>query len=331
MALPAAALSEWMAALADPTRARALRLVERQELAVSDLCGVLQLPQSTVSRHLKVLADDGWVAARQDGTSRLYRMASDGLEPTARRLWALVREQTALTPAAVQDDRRLGAILAERRSRSQAFFSSTAGQWDRLRRELYGDRFHLQALAGLLDASWVVGDLACGTGQLAEALAPFVAQVVAIDGSREMLKAAEKRLDALDNVELRRGELEALPLDDATLDAAVVCLALHHVPDPLAVLHEVGRVLRPGGRLLLIDMLAHDRLEYRQEMGHVWLGFDAAQIAAWLDAAGFGDARVRPLPPAPAATGPALFTAAARRAGRTSPNGHTTSHARRTR
>jgi ArsR family transcriptional regulator len=331
MAAPAAALSDWMTALADPTRARTLRLVERQELAVSDLCGVMQLPQSTVSRHLKVLADNGWVAARADGTSRLYRLALDGLEPAARRLWALVREQTALSPAAAQDDRRLATILAERRSRSQAFFSSTAGQWDRVRREMYGDRFHLQALAALLDDGWTVGDLACGTGQLAEALAPFVRNVVAVDSSREMLKAARQRLATLENVELRRGELEALPVDDGSLDAAVLCLALHHVAEPAAVLAEAARALAPGGRLLVVDMLAHDRREYQQEMGHVWLGFEPAQISGWLADAGFGRIRVQPLSPAPAAAGPALFAAGARRDGDHTTNGRSNHHTRRTR
>src|SRR5262249_23014603 len=177
------ALLGWMSALSDATRARLLRLLERHELTVAELCAVLQLPQSTVSRHLKVLADEGWVAARPDGTSRLYRMTLDALDPSARRLWALVREQTAGTPGTAQDDRRLGTVLAGRQTRSQAFFSTAAGQWDRLRREMFGERFDLQALVALLGADWTVGDLACGTGQIADALAPFVRQVVAVDRS----------------------------------------------------------------------------------------------------------------------------------------------------
>jgi ubiquinone/menaquinone biosynthesis C-methylase UbiE len=309
----APAMLTWMTSLADPTRARALRLVERQELTVADLCAVLQLPQSTVSRHLKVLADDGWVAARPEGTSRLYRMTLDTLDPAARRLWALLREQTARTPVAAQDDQRLASIVAERQTRSQAFFSSAAGQWDRLRREMFGERFDLHALAGLVDDEWTVGDLACGTGQIAEALAPFVRKVFAVDRSRAMLKAARQRLGGLANVELRQGELEALPLDDRTLDAAAMCLALVHLGEPRAVLREAARVLRPGGRILLIDMLEHDRSEYQQQMGHVWLGFAPAQIAGWLEEAGFERVRVRPVPPAPQASGPALFAASARR------------------
>jgi ArsR family transcriptional regulator len=304
----------WLTSLADATRVRLLRLVERHELAVAELCAVLQLPQSTVSRHLKVLVDDGWLAVRSEGTSRFYRLAVNQLDPAARRLWALLREQTAQSGVGEQDERRLAAVLAGRRTRSQAFFGSAAGQWDRLRREMYGERFDAVALAGLLDPEWTVGDLGCGTGQMAETLAPFVRRVIAIEASRPMLAAARRRLDGLANVDVRRGELEALPLDDGALDAAVICLVLPHVAEPAVVLAETARALRPGGRLLLIDMLRHDRVEYRQQMGHVWLGFTPAQIGDWLAQAGFAQARVHALPVAPAAKGPALFAAAAQRA-----------------
>ena len=306
----------WMTSLADATRARLLRLVERHELAVAELCTVLQLPQSTVSRHLKVLVDDGWLAVRSEGTSRFYRLAATQLDPAARRLWALLREQTAQGGVAEQDERRLATVLSGRRTRSQAFFGSAAGQWDKLRREMYGERFDLVGLAGLLDAAWVVGDLGCGTGQISETLAPFVRQVIAVETSRAMLAAAKRRLDELTNVELRRGDLEALPIDDGALDAAVICLVLHHVAEPAAVLGEAARALTPGGRLLLIDMLQHDRADYREQMGHVWLGFAPAQVSEWLAQAGFEQVRVHPLPAPPATKGPALFAAAARRPAR---------------
>jgi ArsR family transcriptional regulator len=302
----------WMSSLGDATRLRILRLVERHELTVAELCAVLQMPQSTVSRHLKVLADDGWVAARPEATSRLYRMDVDALESAARRLWSLLREQTAGLPVAAQDDRRVASVLAERQTPSQAFFSSAAGQWDRLRREMFGERFDALGLLGLLDPTWTVGDLGCGTGQIAEALAPFVAKVVAVESSRAMLRAARRRVAGLDNVELRSGELQALPVEDASLDAAVACLVLHHVADPQAVLRETARALRPDGRLLLVDMLPHEHVEYRQQMGHVWLGFEPERTLGWLTEAGFGEGRVVPLPPAAQARGPALFAAAAR-------------------
>jgi ArsR family transcriptional regulator len=307
----------WMSALADSTRARILLLTERHELTVADICKVLQSPQSTVSRHLKVLADDGWVSARPDGTSRLYRMARADLDPAARRLWSLVREQAVATSAARRDERRLAGVIAERRSRSQQFFSSSADQWDHVRRELFGQRFDLLAMAALLDRGWIVGDLGCGTGQMAAAIAPFVRRVLAIESSREMLRAARTRLGTHPNVELRSGDLEALPIDDATLDAATVCLVLHHVASPIHVLFEAARVMCAGGRIMLVDMQQHDRVEYREQMGHVWLGFEPDQIAAWLAEAGFEDVHVQSLPPDVSAKGPPLFVAAGRRAERT--------------
>jgi len=309
----APAILDHLSALSDPTRSRILLLLDRHELTVSELCAIMQLPQSTISRHLKALADSGWIAARAEGTSNLYVMRRDELDPSARRLWLLVREQVGPTPAAAQDQRRLQAALAGRRTKSQEFFSSSAGQWDRVRDELFGERFHLAAFAALADSTWTVGDLGCGTGQVSAALAPFVERVIAVDASAAMLQAAKKRLHGFDNIDLRRGELEALPIDDARLDAATLMLVLHHVPEPEKALVEVARVLKPGGRLLLVDMQPHDRDSYRQQMGHVWLGFSDDHIRRILSESGFDAIRIVPLPPDPKVKGPGLFVATARR------------------
>jgi ArsR family transcriptional regulator len=307
----APAMLSWMTSLADATRARVLRLVERHELTVAELCAVVQLPQSTVSRHLKVLADDGWVEWRPEGTSRLYHMATDSLAPAARRLWTLLREQLAKAPGSEQDDQRLARVLAERQTQSQAFFSSAAGRWDKLRRELFGERFDLLGLMALLDPTWTVGDLGCGTGQISEVVAPYVQRVIAVESSAAMLKAARSRLVDTANVELHRGDLQALPIDDATLDVALLYLVLHHVPQPAAVLAEAWRALQPGGRILLVDMQRHDRREYQQQMGHVWLGFEPEQLTRWLTDAGFTHIRIHPIPADPSAKGPALLSAVA--------------------
>jgi ArsR family transcriptional regulator len=310
----APAILDHLSVLGDGTRSRILVLLEGRELSVAELCAVLQAPQSTVSRHLKALADGGWVASRPEGTSRLYGLRRDDVEPTAWRLWQVVREQVAAAPAAIQDARRLEAVLDERRTKSQEFFTSSAGQWDRVREELFGGTFHLAALLGLLDDTWVVGDLGCGTGQAAAALAPTVARVVAVDESPAMLQAARARLKGLANVEVRRGRLEALPIDDITLDAAVCMLVLHHLAEPQRALAEAARVLKPDGRLLVVDMTPHDREGYRQQMGHVWLGFAEAQLREWLAAAGLDRIRFLPLATDPRSQGPTLFAAVARRA-----------------
>src|ERR1041385_2430818 len=304
---------EHMSALSDPTRCRMLLLLERHELTVSELCAVLQMPQSSVSRQLKTLADDGWITSRRDATSRFYTMPLDDLDSAASRLWPLIREQVASTTAAAHDERRLRGVLDRRRTKSQEFFATAAGKWDRLRGDLFGDTFYLWAVLGLIDSTLTVGDLGCGTGQLTETVAPFVRKVIAVDGPGEMLDAARTRLADLRNVDIRRGELEALPVKDRELDAALLSLVLHYSPDPARTLTEVARVCRPGGKILVVDMLPHHHEEYQQQMGHVWLGFPEKQIVKFLTAAGFESARVRALPVDPSAKGPALFAAVATR------------------
>lgn len=311
------AVLDQLATLADATRARLLLALEEQELAVGDLCAVLQLPQSTVSRHLKILGDEGWVASRAEGTSRRYRMAA--LDDPTRDLWQVVRREVRLTPEAAHDATRLGAVLAERRMRSRDFFAAGVTEWDSIRTELFGTRAELAALPALLDPRWVVADLGCGTGQLSAALAPFVERVIAVDENPGMLEAARLRLGFTPRVELRAGTLEALPIETATADAAVLALVLHHAPEPAAVIREAARILRPGGRLLVLDMVPHGRDDYRQQMGHAWLGFDAERLAAWCDAAGLVMERHVALPADPAARGPNLFVATAQRRGTHNP------------
>jgi ArsR family transcriptional regulator len=301
-----------MEVLADPTRLRLLRLLERHELGVADLCHVLQLPQSTVSRHLKVIGDQGWIRGRSKGTANLYRMTLDATEVTARRLWLLTREQTEGWAAVQQDQLRLGRLLSERQP-SNAFFAGAAGQWDRMRTELYGGTFAQAALLALLPPHWVVADLGCGTGHSAAALAPHVARVIGVDQSSAMLKAAHRHTAGLDNVELRRGNLEALPIADGECDGALLILALTYVEEPAAALKEMARIVGPGGRAAVVDLLRHDRESFRAEMGQLHLGFECREMEDLLKTAGFAAAQCRPLPPAPEAKGPALLIASAAR------------------
>jgi ubiquinone/menaquinone biosynthesis C-methylase UbiE/DNA-binding HxlR family transcriptional regulator len=310
--LTTTALFGQMNALADPTRSRILLALERNELTVNELQSILQLPQSTISRHLKVLSAEGWVEARAEGTSRHYRLAAEGLDSATRRLWQVVRDEVIHTSAAEQDVRRAQAALAARHTRSQQFFTTSAGQWDRTRLELFGERADI-ALLGLLDESWKIADLGCGTGGIAQSLAPFVEKIIAVDESNAMLVAARKRLHGVENIDIRNGRLEALPVADEEVDVALLFLVLHYVPDPAAVVAEAARVLKPGGRLLVLDMMPHDRQDLKQSMGHLWQGFARGTLEDWMRAAGLASFRYTPLPPDPVAKGPLLFAASATR------------------
>jgi ArsR family transcriptional regulator len=226
-------------------------------------------------------------------------------------VWDLTRGEVESSPAARQDALRLVRVLAHRRERSREFFAAGAERWERRREELFGSRSPLIGLLGLLDPGLIVADLGCGTGAVAEALATLVHEVVAVDDSESMLAACRRRLAAYPNVQIRQGQLEALPLEPASVDAATAILVLHHLPDPARALGEVARVLRPGGRLVVVDMLPHDRDELRREMGHVWLGFGEEQVGRLAATAGLRLVRFAALPVDVSSSGPALFTALA--------------------
>jgi len=303
------ALLGWMDSLSDPTRLRLLRLLERHELGVVELCDILQLPQSTVSRHLKILLDQGWAKARRQGTTHLYRTILDELETPTRKLWLIAREQTEGWSAVHQDRLRLDRRLEQRLADSQSFFASAAGQWDKLRSELYGQSFTYAGLLELLPREFVVADLGCGTGPITQLLADQVKQVIAVDNSAAMLKAAKKRLGDRENVDLRRGELESLPIDDAACDAALLVLVLTYVAEPAIAIKEAARVLKPGGKLVIVDLLPHDRDDFRRQMGQQSSGLDPDVLKKWMTEAGLARATVRPLPPEGNVKGPALFVA----------------------
>lgn len=305
------ALLGWMDSLADATRLRLLRLLERNELGVVELCDVLQMPQSTVSRHLKVLADQKWTTSRRQGTTNLYHMILDELHPAARKLWVLAREQTQDWPSLSQDQLRLTRRLNQKQSEAESFFAGAAGEWDKLRAELYGPYFPHAAVAALLPRHWVVADLGCGTGAMTVDLAHNVKQVIGVDQSPAMLKAAKKRTADFPGVDLRKGDLAQLPIADEICDGVILSLVLTYVPDPASVLKEATRVLKPGGSLVVIDLLHHGREDFRRQMGQHWPGFETAQLAKLMAGAGLIEPHVRSLSPHPDAKGPALLLASA--------------------
>ena len=308
-------LSALLSALAEPVRLRLMLVLEQEELSVGELADVVQLPQSTTSRHLKVLGDAGLLKRRSAGPATIFKLVLDDLPPEARALWLAVREQAG--PVSAEDAHRLAGVLAERKLDSQTFFGRIAGEWDQVRTHLFGAEFTLRALLALLPRRWTVADLGCGTGNASELLAPHVQRIIAVDSSEAMLAAARKRLAGLKNVQFLPGDLEKLPLQPASVDAVVCDLVLHHLERPAAAIAEMARVLRPdragaGGVALIVDMVEHKREDFRTAMGHRHLGFASGTISGWMNDAGFTDVRIQKMAADPEGRGPGLFVATGR-------------------
>jgi ArsR family transcriptional regulator len=277
--------------LGDDVRLRILRLLARERLNVSELTSVLGLAQSGVSRHLGLLKESGFVEERREGGFTYYRAAlpaSDGLTP----VWELLARQfaaAAADPALRADDTRLKEVL---RVRKESFAAHGGGE----RQLVPGRSWAAWARAlGFLLPRWTVADLGCGDGYLTVEAARWASRVIAIDHSREVLERARALADRREvrNIEWRRGELEALPIDDGAADVALLSQALHHAGDPARALAEARRVLVPGGRLLVLDLRRHEEAWVRERLGDRWLGFGDEELADLLAAAGFDEVRVR--------------------------------------
>lgn len=299
---------EWLQTLADPTRVRLLAILGREELSVGEMCAILQLPQSTVSRHLKVLSGEGWVGNRREGTNQMYWIPLAEWGSERHDLWRWVWRQHEMQATTAQDFSRLTHILNER-SRSQAFFSSSAEQWDKLRIDLFGSQIDAFVMAATLRADWSVIELGCGSAPLARLAEPYVNRVVAVDSSMAMLQAARQTSGGASKIEFIHSDLNDLPLPSKQFDAAWLTLVLPYIHNPVEVLVEAGRVLKDSCTLVLVDLLPHDRQSYRQEMGHVRLGTGRSELEDWLTEAGLKIGSYNELPPDRTAKGPALFAA----------------------
>ena len=301
--------------LGDPTRVRILALLEQEELAVHELMEALGMAQSRVSRHLGILRDAGLLRDRREGTFALYRFERPAPGPWSEG-FALARRSLGADPVAERDRLALRRVLDARAARSRSFFEAVGPEWDALRKVWNDDALRARALARVLPRDLVVADVGTGTGTLALELAAAGMRVIAVDHSQAMLEAARRKLAeaGTNGVELRHGEAEALPLADGEVDAAFAHLVLQYLPAPGRALAELARVVRPGGAVVVVDFVRHDREWMRQELGVVWLGLEPQEVAGWLAEAGLAHVRVEVQ--APAARGgdlPATFIADARR------------------
>ncbi|MCP4246806.1 MAG: metalloregulator ArsR/SmtB family transcription factor [bacterium] len=308
-------------ALGDSTRQRIMQLVVKQELNVSDLVSVLAFPQSTVSRHLRILREAGLIRDRREGTAVAYRAVLDcngegddaGLHS---RVLGWVAEQAL--PEAMA--RRLDSVLHQRRLQADRFFTRVGHKWDQMRTEYFGAEFPLEALTALLPEHWTVADVGAGTGYLLPLLTARFDHVIAVDPVPDMLEIARSHpaLGRADNVEYRTGDLSKLPISDGQVDLALAILVLHHVPSPPEALAELRRIVKPGGRLLVVEQAAHQCAEFHERMQDRWWGFEPGELSGEIERAGFSDIWHGPLRTAAPANGqvgaaPELFVLTARR------------------
>lgn len=280
--------------LADPTRLRVLGLLAREELAVGELARVLGQSASRLGNHLRQLREADLVVDRKEGTWTFVSLAKNDALPAE--LWAAVESELATAPDTQADLARLAEVLEERRARSRAYFDRVAPEWDVIGSDFQSGIARHQVASSLVERSLVVADVGCGTGYLSRAIAPLVSKVILVDHAPGMLEAARAGLADLEcELEFRRGEIDALPIEDGEVDAVVAGMVLHHAPDPVAFFREAARVLRPGGSLVIEDLTPHREAWMREAMADLRLGLDPRDLVSRLEALGFTDVAHEPV------------------------------------
>jgi SAM-dependent methyltransferase len=280
--------------LGDEARLRLLRVLDKDRFNVKELTGILGLAQSGVSRHLGLLKESDLVVEERDGAYSFYRLSPGVRDTSTAPLWPLLQAQfqAAANSAAVKaDEARLQEVLRLRRENFEHVGPDT-----RDGRQLVPGRSWAawSRALGMLLPPLEVADLGCGEGYLTVETARWAKHVTAVDRSAGVLTRA-KALAArkkLSNITWKKGELEQLPIENASVDVALLSQALHHAGEPGAALAEAARVLRPGGRLLILDLRPHDETWVREKLGDRWFGFSDDHLSGLLTKAGFTDVRV---------------------------------------
>jgi SAM-dependent methyltransferase len=280
-------------ALSDTNRLRLLRLLTREELNVQELVSVLEMRQPSVSRHLGILREAGWVTQRREGTWSWYRAVTpDRFGGGA----VLQRSVAALADAvseAAADDARLTQVIAEREARGREVFAGAADHWDRIRRQFEHPDLQTGVVGAMVPAGLQVVDVGTGTGALLPTLAQAAAGVMAVDQSERLLARARRRCQdaGCRNVSFQRADVRALPFADASFDVAYSSMVLHHLAEPQEAVAELARVVRPGGRVAVVEFTRHNLNWMRDELAHRWLGFERAELEDWLREAGLEPGR----------------------------------------
>ena len=272
--------------LSDESRVRILRLLEQEDLSVADLQEILGMGQSRISMQLSQLKLAGFVDVRRSGQKSIYRAV---IPPGADALVTEVLRQAQVEISeAAHDDEGLRLILGRRKDNLRSYFDDLAGRFGRNYVPGRSWKALSESLFKLLPPL-VIADLGAGEGTLSLMLAQGAEKVIAVDNSEKMVEygAGVAQRNAVSNLEYRRGDLEDLPIDDGEVDLVLMHQTLHHALHPQKAVHEAFRVLRPGGRILILDLLKHDFEAARELYADVWLGFSQVELMQLLREAGF--------------------------------------------
>jgi len=274
-------------ALSDPTRLRIVALLERDELSVNELQEITRLGQSRISTHLGLLADCELVSSRREGKRTFYKLNADA-DATAREFIQLAIRGAHELSEHSHDQINLKRVLARRKEQAQVYFNQVAGRFDRV----YGPGRSWQAFGHLLLRilpPLVVADLGAGEGLLSELLARRCKKVIAVDNSEKIVAfgAAKAKKNGLKNLEFRQGDLQNPPIEPHSVDLVILSQALHHAENPAAALESAHKILKPGGQILLLDLLRHHFTKAHELYGDRWLGFAESDLHRWLETAGF--------------------------------------------
>jgi ubiquinone/menaquinone biosynthesis C-methylase UbiE/DNA-binding MarR family transcriptional regulator len=276
--------------LADPSRLRVLLLVEREELSVAELQEILGMGQSRISTHLAQLKQAGLVEDRRNGKSILYRFKPvRGAEAQRfEQLLNVLREAAHEIPEAEQDSDALRLALARRQDKMRAYFDELAGKFGRHYMPGRSWKGLAETMLALMPPM-VIADLGAGEGTFSQLLAKRAKKVIAVDNSEKMVEYGTElaRRHGVKNLEYRKGDLEALPLRDESVDLAFFSQALHHAQHPERAVAEAWRILKPGGRIVVLDLLRHNYEEAREMYADLWLGFTEVEAGRFLRQAGF--------------------------------------------
>jgi ArsR family transcriptional regulator len=262
-------------------------LLEKGELSVNELQEITRLGQSRISTHLGLLLDSGLVESRREGKRTFYRLDARVNGAGSQFIQLAIRGAEEL-PEHSGDQINLKRILGRRREQAQLYFNQIAGRFDRV----YGPGRSWQAFGHLLLRilpPLVVADLGSGEGLLSELLARRCKKVIAVDNSEKIVAfgAAKARKNNLKNLEFRLGDLEKPPLEPASADLVILSQALHHAADPAKAIASAHKVLKPGGQIMILDLLKHNFERAHELYGDRWLGFPESDLQRWLENAGF--------------------------------------------